>query len=397
MVVNPSDTNSDDCKDEKQIPMVQEDVYQSLDVNGLFLLLLGLIRRVSFFVDAHDDKVLRFVGFDDELTNDPTYGLVGNLITIKPENSYKLYANGPIVLNYSGEAEDPEYYTITLQNGWNWIGYLPVTALPIAEALRGHLPLENDLVKTQDAFATYYDGAWTGTLTEMRPGEGYMYFSGRIASFNYPKVYPEDNRPNMAPRTDGNENDTPWTYDAHQYPDNSALIGRLYVNEQTDEEGNFIVGAFCGDECRGIGKNINGYVFMTIHGSLSEEQTITFRAYDVNTEAEYDISEHINFAGENIGTMGTPMELHVSGTTRISAIKAGLSISPRPIQTKLYINGDTEQIKSVRILAANGRKVLETTGYDLNGIDVGSLLPAMYVVVIECNDGHVYYDKVFKK
>ena len=67
------------------------------------------------------------------------------------------------------------------------------------------------------------------------------------------------------------------------------------------------------------------------------------------------------------------------------------------MSNKLYINGNTSIIKSVRILSVNGKKVLESVGYDSAGIDVGLLTPALYVVVIETLDGHVYYDKVFKK
>ena len=355
----------------------------------------GAITDAKSFLEPVKNKVDRLVGIEKELTNDPTYGLVGNLTTILPVDGYKLHVNSPVQFDYSGIAGEPTSNVINLHGGWNWIGYVPIKAMSVEEAMKNHTPTENDVLKCQDAFTTYSDGAWTGTLTEMKPGEGYMYFSTQDASFIYPKAY-ASSVPAAAPLNRAVEVNAPWQYDVHKYADNSALIGKLYVDNEYDAKGNYIVGAFCDDECRGVGVNVNGLVYMVIHGTIGEKSTITFRAYNRETGSERNIQENFVFEGQNLGAVKSPTYLHVGNYTRISTLEAGFTISPRPIKNKLYIAGNTDAIKTVQILSANGKTVLKNEGYDQSGIDVGALLPAMYIIAIETNDGKICYDKVFK-
>ena len=347
------------------------------------------------FFDPIKNHLLRFVGFDSELTNDPVYGLFGGLETIDPTKGYKLNVKDAVKLNQTGQAADPEMTPMDLQQGWNWIGYLPIAPLSIAEALVQLSPDENDVLKAQDAFATYADGKWTGSLTEMRPGEGYLYFSNSIKSFNYPKVFPS-NVASSRKKMEREQLNAPWQYDAYHYADNTTLIGKLFINNIPDDDGDYTIGAFYNNECRGIGRHIDGMVFITIHGSISNAQNITFRAYDRKSGSEFPIIESIEFKGQSVGTLTMPMALHTNGTTRISAVEAGFSISPRPLKSRLYINGTTEEIKTIQIMATNGKKVVDTNGYEYAGIDVSMLLPGLYIVSITTNDGNVYYDKVFK-
>ena len=348
------------------------------------------------FLEPIKNQVVRLVGFEDELTNDPVYGLVGGLTTLNPVDGYKLYVNESVLFDYSGQSGDPAEYTINLQKGWNWIGYLPVAPLSVDSAFTKLNPVENDVVKSLDAFSTFVDGSWTGTLSEMRPGEGYMYYSGREASFVYPTVYSSVEVSSARRAEPTSSSLIPWSYNAHKYADNSALIGQLYVNHTHSMSDDFIVGAFCDGECRGVGKFIDGRVFMTIHGSLSEAQTIRFVAWNKVDGKQYAIDESIIFDGENVGTIESPMIFHIGGPTKISALKAGFKITPRPLKDKLYISGNTDNIKNVQILSTSGKKVLDTVGYDLSGIDVHTLMSGLYVVVISTYDENVYYEKIFK-
>lgn len=347
------------------------------------------------FLDPIKQQVIRLVGYEDELTNDYVYGLVGGLTTIKPEEGYKLSVKDPVRFSYSGEAGDPTQNMLTLQEGWNWIGYLPITPLSVDEALAELDPSENDVLKSYDAFATFAGGKWTGSLTEMNPGEGYMYYSKSIKSFNYPKAYPTGESQARL-KANKESNATPWKYDAHKFADNTTLIGQFLMDNVPDESGTYIIGAFYNDECRGVGKNINGQVFITIHGSISDAQSISFRAYDPSSGKEYKIGESIVFRGQTIGTPNMPMALNSKGTTRISAVNAGFVINPRPLKNRLFINGDVADIKTIRVLATNGKSIIDTHGYDTVGIDVSHLLPGLYIISIKTNNGNVYYDKVFK-
>lgn len=350
---------------------------------------------INMFLDPIKDKVDRLVGFKSELINDPEYGFVGGLTSINPIESYKLLVNDSVKFSHNGKSIDPVVNAIILNKGWNWIGYLPVLPLNIETALEGLAPMENDILKGQDAFSTYTDNKWIGTLTEMSPGEGYMYYSGQSSSFTYPMVYPTTVM-NARKRSNYYEPGLPWRYDAHRYADNMTLIGKLYSGDNLTGTDEYIVAAFAGEECRGIGKFVDGLVFMTIHGTLSKAEAINFRVYSQETGKELDLTEKLVFNGHNIGSVKQPMALHLSGATGIGDVSSGFSISPRPIRNKLYVNGDINCLKSILILSANGQKVLSTNHYSTDGLDVGKLAPGIYIVVLTRYDGTIYHEKVMK-
>jgi hypothetical protein len=71
-----------------------------------------------------------------------------------------------------------------LQTGWNWVAYLPTTAMPIATALdsiKGQV-LE---VKSLTQSATYSGGAWSLTFN-MQPGQGYAIKMSGPGTLTYP-------------------------------------------------------------------------------------------------------------------------------------------------------------------------------------------------------------------
>ena len=135
---------------------------------------------------------------------------------------------------------------------------------------------------------------------------------------------------------------------------------------------------------------------MTIHGTVANSETINFKAYENATGQEYDISESIAFNGQQEGSFTSPVALHISGATGISEISAKYSIYPRPLHSRLYVNGETANIKSILVLSTDGSVNISQTGYPEEGLDVSVLLPGVYVVAITLDNGKVYYEKVIK-
>ena len=342
--------------------------------------------------------VSRLVGVSSELTNDPQYGLVGNLSTLEPEQGYKLQMTQMTNNTWSGLTAKPETTTIRLHKGWNWIGYVPTTKQGLANALMTLDASENAVIKTEDDFATYTGGQWTGSLDELNPGKGYMYYADKEVEFTYPVT-------RVFEIAAGSRKDlnamaravAPWNYNEHKYPDNTTVIARLNVNGSEAIEGTYSVGAFCGKECRGIGKYVNGLLFITIHGTLSADKQITFKAAENLTGTELDVNETLKFQGQNIGTVASPFILNATGeSTGIEEVGAAYTIYPRPLRSKMYINGPTENIKTVSILSTNGQKIIVADGYSAEGIDVGQLLSGIYVVAITTSNGQTSYEKIIK-
>jgi len=109
-----------------------------------------------------------------------------------------------------------------------------------------------------------------------------------------------------------------WSVNIQNYEFNLTLAGLLYFNGEESEDPYDLVGAFVGDECRGVASPTyfpltNKYtVNIMIYSNLSEGETVTFKAYDCSEDWTYDIvQETIEFvANDIIGNDLEPFELH---------------------------------------------------------------------------------------
>ena len=350
------------------------------------------MRNAQKFLTPIQEQTSQLVGIEGTLDADDWQG---TLTTINPKSSYKLQMDASISNTWQGITVKPENNVIGLQQGNTWLGYLLTAEKPLAEVLASIQPSEGDVIKTQDAFAIYLSGNWHGTLELMKPGEGYMYCTTQAKQLTYPitRVFPVSNVSSMARRAPAI---APWSYDAHKYADNTTMLAKLHVDGSPAVEGAYTVAAFSGSECRGIGQYIDGIIYMTIHGTVDNTETLSFKAYDNATGNELEITETIKMNGQHEGTISSPKILNAKGTTGIDLLTTGFTIYPRPLRSHLYINGETSNIKLVRILSSGGAKVLESNGYNGNGINIGHLGAGVYVVAIITNDNKVYYEKVLK-
>ena len=358
-------------------------------------------RSATGFLSPVIDNVDAMDGTNNGLVNGEG-GLSGTLTEIAPEESYKLKMNNSVTGEWNGIAYQPENTPLSLHKGWNWIGYVPVGEKTLSDALSKLSPSDNDVIKTQDEFAIYSGGLWKGTLTSMKPGEGYMYYSEDSKQLVYPvtRVFAVDN--NAMVKQAAQEGVSPWNYNKNAYRDNMTMIAELYVDSENDEsekalEGVFSVGAFSGDECRGIGTYIDGLLYLTIHGTLTDKEAITFKAYEIATAKNLKIKEKLNFEEVQKGTVSEPFPLHVKDGTGIQGISASaFNIYPNPVRNTMYIEGNTESIQDVTILTTDGRIVIRTDKYTNAGINVTSLLEGVYIVALHTSDGSYLYKKILK-
>ena len=95
--------------------------------------------------------------------------------SIVPGQVYKIWVSAECYARLDGYV--PNAVTVTFNQGLTWFGYTGTEAT-IGEALDGMTPAEGDLINSfDDGFARYENGAWTGTLTSLVPGKGYVYVS----------------------------------------------------------------------------------------------------------------------------------------------------------------------------------------------------------------------------
>lgn len=381
---------------------VAEDMYESDIVEFRYTLkktVLGMSLKEGWNWVSHNvetaiagselqQNAMRIVGQTKELVNDPSYGLVGNLNYLSPVESYKVHVSKNTdytLTGYEFNASTP----ICLYSGWNWLGYPVNQVMSVGEAFANATPMEGDYIVGQDGFALYNDGAWVGTLLTLSPGRGYMYQSKSDNEFAYNTAIVSKAK---ALYSRGIVNQTPWTADKHKYPNIMCIIAELYVNGHVADAGQYSVGAFCGTECRGVGKYVNGKLMMTVYGNGNEK--ITFLAVDNETEEVYNIVEEVKFTETLLGSMERSYALNVSDATGIQYAKTGWNVQVDGERVYLELNG--KPFDHVSLTDVSGNKVLVVDNVPENmAVDMGALPDGTYIVTATQGDS-MYYKKILK-
>ena len=238
---------------------------------------------------------------------DPKFGMVGNLKEMVATESYKVKTTSADTKPY--QIEDYSFrasiHPVTLREGWNWIGYPMASEATIEEALKNFSPKDGDMLVGQEDFTSYTGGSWIGTLTKLTPGKGYMYKSGAAKPLYFNSKAEAKVRAEAGMRRVGEE--SPWTCDIYKYPNRMPTTVCLYKDNRPEEVEDYDVAAFCGDECRAVGKAVKGVVMMNVCGEGGE--AITFKALDRNTGIVLKIEESVPFTGDVLGTYTEPFRL----------------------------------------------------------------------------------------
>lgn len=130
--------------------------------------------REPLALDGLKQACSRIVSQTEELVNDPQMGWVGTITALQPGQGYKVLATEETTLTLSGE-ESPAM-PLSLAKGWNWVGFAVADGQALGTAVSG--AEQGDRIVAEDGReATYSGGQWTGTLTTLQPGKGYLYCS----------------------------------------------------------------------------------------------------------------------------------------------------------------------------------------------------------------------------
>ena len=330
-------------------------------------------------------------GANGELTNAGS-SLSGDISSIEPA-TYKVSATNTAEISLSGALVDVESYQYSLNPGWNWIPYIPTIDMSVESALSSFTPNENDIIKSHTQFATFENGKWTGSLKELTPNAGYMYYSQQSASLRFSPSLATvmNNEPSSL-----SESSTPWTFDETAYADNMTIIAELLSEDSPVMEGIYTVGAFCNKECRGIGEYVDGKLFITIHGN--PDDALTFKAFENATGKERDIKEKLTFAEQPLGTISNPFILSLGTPSSIDDIRysvSDLNIYPNPVRDIMFIEGDITDVTGVKVITVSGITLISTDSFE-HGVNVTTIPDGVYVAAIFTTHG-VTYRKFIKK
>ena len=333
----------------------------------------------------------RIVGQETELVKDPAFGLTGNLDELNPQEAYKVQVSEDTQHTLGGYAFNPAT-PFSLKTGWNWLGYPMGQTMTLAEAFADAEPEEEDYIVGQDGFAQFAEGVWTGTLNTLVPGKGYLYHSQGDKQFTYNADLVSKAQALYA---SGLPNAAPWAVDKYQYPDIMCLVADLYDGGLKVAADEYAVGAFCGTECRGIGRYVDGKLMMNIYGEAGE--TITFKAMEEASEQLYGIRETAVFEETLLGSLNRPYTLNLGDTeTGISAVESGWKVWLDVASDKLYVSHDGGTVDKVSLTDVYGSMVLvQRDVQDGAGIDVSHLADGVYIVTAQVGS-EVHYKKIVK-
>lgn len=244
---------------------------------------------------------------------------------------YKIHSSQVQKLGLTGEAVHPANTAINIGTGWNYIGYVPLVSMSLVDALSGYEAQDGDVIKSQDAFATYsITNGWEGDLTTLDAGKGYMLKRNAPGQTSF--CYPIPNV-NNTPRYAKQENNY------HPYADNMNIVGEIYGI--TVEDGDSLI-AYVGGEIRGVSRLESGKkVFLTIHG---ESEVTVALVLQRDGEIIATASDMIGYrSNEIIGTGDTPAAITFSSKgmntgNAIGNIKAIYSMNGMKMGTKRLNN-----------------------------------------------------------
>ncbi|MDE5870679.1 MAG: chitobiase/beta-hexosaminidase C-terminal domain-containing protein, partial [Muribaculaceae bacterium] len=328
--------------------------------------------------DFASEGIDGILSMTEETVRDPKHGLVGTLKELMPVECYKVSINGNTWNgNISGVAFDPTA-AIKLHKGWNWIGTPVDEGSLLLDDLFASLGIEEgDMLVGLDGFVQAdAEGIWKGTISRMAPGTGYMFFSTTDKEFVYNIVAAHDTEtPAGAPVS---ANDGLWTVDNHKYASVMPMIASLDIAGDIDD---YLIAAFCGEECRGIGAVVDGKVMINIHGN--EGDLITFRFIGAD-EQEMLSATNIVFEEKPEGTFSEPFMIATGDATAVATVNtAAFGVAYE--NGTFILNGDMSGVKGVEIYDLAGRIIAKSNG--ARTLKVGNIDGSVVTVLIRKADG----------
>jgi hypothetical protein len=246
-------------------------------------------------------------------------GWMGDLETISTTASFKLNLAQPGELVVTGLPEDPAATPISYSSGWNWIGYLPHVSVSLNEAL-ANIPnsATGDLIKGQNGYAQYIEGyGWFGSLLFLDPGAGYMLKTAGSGSFTYPDYdIPRGGQiDGYALELERLRDPSGWQVDPAAWEYTSNVTSVVLINDLPLDTPNALLGAFYGDECRGIAAPlwvVDKWVFFLTQYSNAQDQVLSYKVYLADTGGIFTAAETLPFVNNQVlGDPLSPFQFHI--------------------------------------------------------------------------------------
>lgn len=310
-----------------------------------------------------------------------TQSWVGSLKYILPPYLYQYHSLSYDSILMVGQPIDVTT-PLPMFAGWNWIGYLPQTPLPINEALASLNATQGDIIKGQLSFAQYFNGpGWVGDLQFMDAPNGYLLKLAHADTLSYPNVSNLIGKLSSGRTRHGTDETSKttvgesqsqtryWQVDPTKYEHTMNMIGIVSADNTGSnllEEGDEVA-AFVGQEIRGSAKPIyipaleSYLLFMTIYAN-GDGEPLNFKYYDGSENSVHTVLENKVFdINSVIGSVDRPEVLHLMETTgtidQDKTDNATTTLYPNPFSSILNIKYVASQagLVNLQVMDAFGK------------------------------------------
>ena len=322
---------------------------------------------------------------------------VGPNFTLVNEKCYKIQVSDASMVSMTGTMANPADHPITLNQGWNWIGYPVNSPQSVGIALANLEPESGDVIMGQGGTSTFRAGQWRNPIT-LTPGYGYLYNSKSSdpKTFVY-SVSRTENSPIV-------QEEPFWNTNIHKYENCMAIIAVVYVGEDELFDDSIELGAFVDGTCTGSSKMFyleeenRYYVILTAGGNDGDR--VSFAMVNEAKDLIYNESDNnLTFSSNAIiGDFDQPYEIHF-GSMGIGESTMRVAMYPNPVDRgqafKLNIPQE-EEVLDLTIVNAMGTVIRHETGAFKSTI-TGIPVAGVYTIKVYCQSGNTYYGRLIVK
>ncbi len=316
---------------EQEIDLNQGWTWVSFNVNDvnfsdLNMLTSGMNLETSDRILSHSPTQLETYFKDlNNIVNSSWSGAISANSGLSTNYMYKMkFAYGQ-QLRVKGEQVDISNWSFPIQQNWNWLPYPLNKNVSVNEALSTFDATDGDIIKSQNLFAIYDPiNGWSGTLSYMEAGKGYMVKSDKTQTFKYANIFGKSSNIKTNKTNTSYEHKT-VTPEFAKYSENMnavVLLPEGYNDLFAYDEQGLLKGSASNQI---VGDKVLS--FITIYGDQSE----ALRFYIGNDNGEKPTQKTITFKSNRVlGTVADPVVLE-------SDILEGVSVYPNPFKNDLIL------------------------------------------------------------
>jgi len=255
--------------------------------------------------------------------NSGWFGSISDNGGFRTSKMYKVRFANAQTLDVYGTPVDLSTWTFPVKQNWNWLPYVVGQNSRVEEALSNYSPSVDDVIKSQNEFAIYDAlNGWSGTLSYLETGKGYMLKSSTEQEFKYPN-YLSRRAGVFSGRTSSP------IYSKNQSAFNVFSQNMNAVIQLPEGYTNVYVYNTAGElHGHSVTQMVNGneLSFMTIVGDTNQNQVLVFHIGDGNSIKP--TTKTINFAADSI--LGTVSDPFIIDEDAIDFTKAHFLMYPNP-------------------------------------------------------------------